>query len=124
MDFFAEKILIIRGEYKAINLFFLYEDSGRPFSLVGATEIKVAFAKTGSVLTKKLTVADVSIVGAPELGQVLVQLQAAETADLKICKEGGLGSDFTAEVAFASGSPKRFNFKGILFVEDPSVVPA
>lgn len=123
MDFFTDKIVIVRGAKKNINLFFLYEQSGRPFSLVGVSEIKVAFPKSTGVVTKTKTAGDVTIVGVNDLGQILVELDETDTADLKLCAQSGQGLSFTAQLTFPSGI-ETFNFKNLLFVEDPAVVPA
>lgn len=126
MSFFTERIKVIRGSKKLINVFFIFDDTGRPFPLTGFTEIKFAFSKqvTG-VLTKTYTNSGgVTVVGVPELGQVQVSLAEADTLLLKICKEeSGRGSDFTGQVTFPDGV-QYFNFQNILFVEDPSAVPA
>lgn len=125
MDFFAEEIQIVRGSKKDINIFMLYKNSGRPYPLNGIVEIKVAFTKDTGVLTKKLSVADVSVVGVADLGQILCTLQGSETALLKLCKKGkDNGLSFTVQLDFGGGRVENYNFENLVFVEDPKVVPA
>jgi hypothetical protein len=123
MDFFTDKIVIVRGSKKSINLYFLYEKTQRPYPINGVTEIEVSFPKATGVVTKTKTGGAVTIVGVADLGQILVELSEADTAGLKLCAQGIQGLSFSAKLTFPAGI-QIFNFANLLFVEDPAVVPA
>lgn len=119
---FTDKLKIVRGSAGSFNLYFIYEKTRRPFSLIGATEIKVALPGQIATQTLKLSTNDIALVGVADLGQVLVNYNGTKSSALKLC-DGPNGLSFTAEVVFPDG-PQYFNFENILFVSDPKVVPA
>lgn len=115
----SKSIDIIQGQDASINLFLIYKETKRPYSLVGATEIEVRIPQTSGVLVKKLSLVGLSIVGAEELGHILVPLSETETALLKAA---------TAQAIFVQvdkgADRKKFNKAGILNVSKDAVASA
>lgn len=108
----ASKVVsVIQGEDKSLNLFLIYKDTKRPYSLVGATEIEVRIPKATGVLIKKLSLAELSIVGVNDLGHIVIPLTEAETTSLKVAD----GQAIFVQVVKGTDT-KNFNKAGILNV--------
>lgn len=107
---------LIQGEDGLINLYFIYKTSKRPFSLDGLTELEVRIPKASGVLIKKYSLAQVTVVGVPELGHVSIALTETETALFKVAD----GQAIFAQVDIGS-TRKRFNKAGVLNVAKEAV---
>lgn len=115
----ASKVIgIIQGQDANVNLFLVYKDTKRPYSLVGATEIEVRFPGT-TVLVKKLSLTQLSIVGVGELGHILIPLNETETAAFKVAD----GQSIFVQVDKGTDR-KKFNKAGILNVAKDAVASA
>lgn len=115
----ASKVInIIQGQDANINLFLVYKETKRPYSLVGATEIEVRFPGT-AILTKKLSLVGLSVVGVGELGHILIPLTEIETAAFKVAD----GQAIFVQVDKGTDR-KKFNKAGILNVAKDAVASA
>lgn len=113
----ASKVInVILGEDKNINLYFIWKDTKRPFSLVGVTEIEVRIPKASGTLVKKLSLTQLSIVGVADLGHVLVPCTETETAAWKIAD----GQAITAIIDIGT-TKYKFNKAGVLNVAKEAV---
>ena len=107
-------ITVITGEERDIAISFKKED-GSPYTLNDPDEIVVKFRNSDNTLLEKLLTVpgEVTIVN-DTLGQILVNLQEADTTDLRI----GERQDFSVDITKGSVTRKVIFSRGITVVQD------
>lgn len=70
---------IYQGSDRTLRLMLRSKDSGEPFDLSGASEIKAIFKGSSALVEKTLTGGDVSVVSPSGAGIIDVDLAAADT---------------------------------------------
>jgi hypothetical protein len=85
-------IKFTQGEKQEFNIFLKTNTNGitEPLDLTTATEIKVCFKAESTVVTKLLSLAEVSIVGSATLGKITIDLLPADTDTMPKTSNGSI----------------------------------
>ncbi len=117
------QINIVKGQDKVFYVDLFYTDTGEPFDLTAATEIKVLCpgALAGVPVVFKKTLSEVAIVGAPGAGKISVTCSEAKTALLLVNPSGPQFQDLQINVVIAS-ILSIFVIPAVLNISDPPYV--
>jgi len=96
-------IEVIQGEKQTVNIDLVSKTSGKPFDLTGASEIKVCFKSGSTIITKLLSLLEVSVVGDPLLGQITTDLSTTNTDAMTATNKG----DIQVTVDYGAGNVKK-----------------
>lgn len=107
-------VTVITGEERNISISFKKED-GSPYTLNDPDEIIVKFRNSdNSLLEKSLTVPGEVTIVSDVLGEILVNLQEADTEDLRVAER----QDFSVDLIKGTVTRKVIFSRGITVVQD------
>lgn len=105
---------IIQGEKQPFEFNLTSKKSGGPFDLTGNIEIEVCFKSGTTIVTKKKTLSEITVVGSPELGQISGDLEVADTDSLPSTENG----DVEIKIDFGGGDIKKAQILGAFKVTE------
>lgn len=100
-------IEVIQGEKQTFNIDLTSKKTGKPFDLTGNTEIEVCFKAGETVISKKKTLTEVTVVGDAQLGQISTDLSTTDSATLPVVSNGLI----VVSIDFGGGLVKKAIFE-------------
>lgn len=94
---------VIQGERKPWTIDLTSSKTGKPFDLTGNTEIKVCFQAGSTTIELLKTLAEVTVVGLDELGQISGELTTTQSDSLTPTTEGNI----EVHVTFGAGDVRK-----------------